>query len=463
MCFKASGLFFGLLIFSASVQAADLLETYLAALIADPTYQAAIYEHAASQESVPMARAGLLPQLAANGGYSINVGQQDVPTRTTTAVQSISQGGQTVERTIATTSEGGTKPVDYQASQYGLSLRWSIFNLESIARFRQAYAQEAYGDAKFDSAYNDLVLRVASGYFDALLAQDTLMLAQAQVDAYRQQLQAAQKNWQAGEGSRTEVAETEARLASAEAELLAAQDQNTLARALLKQISGMKTESLKPLRPDFTAQILETPQLETWQGWAVELSPLLVAQRQSVESARKDIDRAHAGHWPKLDVVGSAMDSRSDSPFFANSRNQINSIGVQMSMPLYSGGYVNAASRQAEASLSRSQSELDAKLNAVMLDVEKYLRNVLSGVQQVAAYEKAVSAQGVAVQGAEVGFKYGTRIQVEVLDAQRLLFQSKRNLAQARYQYLLNKLRLIGACRLLTEEDVRLVNAELAL
>lgn len=445
----------------SSVVALNLVEAYQAALSNDPTYQAAIHDHDASMESVPMARAGLLPQLAFTGAYSMNVGEQTVPARTQSVVQTITQGGRSVRQTISTDSPASINSVDYKASQYGISMRWGILNLEAIARFRQANSLEAYGEAKFNAAYNDLVVRVATAYFDTLLADDTRGLALAQVDALDLQLQSAQKRWHAGEGTRTDIAETEARLATAQAELIGAEDQIALTHTSLRQITGVEVTALNPLRVDFTAQAIEPSRLETWQAWSRELSPVLLMQRYAVESARRDVDRNTAGHWPKLDVVGSMNNSSSDSPFFANTTNQINSIGVQVNVPVFSGGYISAATTQAEATLRRTLSELDAKTNAVMLDTQKYLRAVLSGIEQISAHQKAVKAQKIAVKGTEAGLRLGTRIQMEVLDAQRLLFQAKRNLAQARYQYLLGQLRLAGSTRLLTEEDIQLVNSAL--
>ena len=450
------------LLFPLSVPALNLMDAYQAALGNDPTFAAAYHDREASRQSVPMARAGLLPQLTINGSYSMSVGENETPAQKQSVTQTITQGGRSVTQTISTDSPARASTVEYTSDQYGISMRWSILNLEAIARFRQAHALEAYGQARFGAAYNDLVLRLAAAYFDVLLADDTVEQAGAQVEAYARQKLAAERRWQEGEGTITDIAETEARLATAEAELVAAEDQRNLTRTALRLMTGLDVAELQALRKDFAAEAIEPAQPETWQAWAQELSPVLLAQRLALESARHDVDRNHAGHWPKLDVVGSVSDSHSDSQAFANYRFQSNSIGVQLTFPIFTGGYVSAATAQAEASLRRIQSELEARTNAVMQDTQRYLRAVLSGVKQVAAYEKAVQAQEVAVKGAEVGFKFGTRTQVEMLDANRLLFQAKRNLSQARYQYLLGRLRLMGTIRPLTEEDLRLVNATLA-
>lgn len=497
VCFRLllCGIFFAL---PSNAQALSLAEAYQAALTNDPTYQAAIHEHEASMESVPMARAALLPQLSFIGGYSTNSGtqttvtpgvpahpgapvttRQQIPlTDPATGQQLVGENGQplfqvdengqplfrtvTVTPTIPKTQSVSTvRALDYKSYNYGVNLRWSVLNLDAIARFRQAHELEALAEAKFDVAYNDLVVRIASAYFDALLANDTRDYALAQMNAYEQQLQSAQKRWNAGEGTLTDIAETEARLATAHAELIAAEDQIAITNTTLRQFTGGEVTTLKRLRPNFATQTIEPSQLETWQDWSRELNPTLIMQRHSVEAARRDVDRTRAGHWPTLAVIGSMTETASDNVFFTSSTNQINSIGIQANIPLYSGGFTSSASSQAEATLKRALSELDARTNAVLQETQKQLRSVLSGIEQIAAFQKAVDAQQIAVKGIEAGLRLGTRINTEALEAQRLLFQSRRHLANARYQYLLSRLRLTSVTRLLTEEDLQIINSAL--
>lgn len=417
--------------------ALGLQDAYSAALEYDAQYRAAKHEYEAGKLSEKFARSGLLPNLSFSSGASKTVGDREI---------SYSASGPSHER------------LSYVSRQTALNLRVPIYNLAAISEYRQAEIQVAYAESLYMVRGNELAIRLAGAYFDFLLASYNNELSQAQVAAFQEQAIFSRQLYRGGEATRTEIAESESQLDIAKAQLIDSQDQLDTARRALQSITGLSPDSFKPFRGNFTDPGRETLSLDSWLQTAGARNPLLAVRRHSVESAKQEVARNQAGHFPRLDFVASFSRSSSDSINTINQEVNTRSGGIQLTIPIYSGGYVSTATDKAIAALKKSEAELDSELSNVQLEVRRQYLAMNSGLAKIDAYLKAVKSSEIALEGTRVGSRVGTRTNLDLLDAQRRVFSAKRDLAQARYSYLLASLKLKATSGVLTEDDLSAVD-----
>lgn len=414
--------------------ALGFMEAYRAALQNDPTYQAAIAENEAGQQNRAMGRAGLLPQISANASRARVRGEREYNTQTLSDV---------------------IEPLSYFSTSRTVQVRQSVLNMAAIANFRQGRARAEYSTEVFRGKQNDLALRLSSAYFQALLSQHAIDLAQAKVQSIEQQLKTAEVQFKAGDGTVTDVDEARARRDLAQAQLIEARNQLTVAMRSLQELVGDKPVSLAQLKADFAKQLkpeLET--LDTWLDRALESSADIAAQRRALEVAEREVDKNRAGHLPTVDVYASSGRSQSDSFSSINQEYRTRQLGVQVNIPIFSGGYTNAATTQAIANRERARNELEATVNKTHIEVTKQYSGTVSGLAKVQALELAVKSSEQALESTKMGFKAGMRSNVDILNAEEQLYTSRRDLAEAKYVYLLSRLRLKAAAGQLSEADM---------
>jgi protease secretion system outer membrane protein len=262
-----------------------------------------------------------------------------------------------------------------------------------------------------------------------------------------------------GEGTKTDMLETQARLDVAEAQVTEAQDNVVAARETLAGIIGMDPGKLDEMRPDFNPMTLRTASFEDWGKIAREHNHELAAARLAVENARLEIGRQKAGHYPRVDFVAAYTKADADTINTYNQKTVNRAIGLQVSVPIYQGGAINAVTRQAADAYGRAQSDLDARTSKVMVELRKAHSIVLSSVRKIEALEKAVASGKELMKATEQSIKGGVRINLDLLNAQQQLYTSQRDLAQARYSYLIGLLRLRAAAGTLDADSVREVAA----
>lgn len=417
--------------------ALGFMEAYRAALQNDPTYQAAIAENEAGQQNRAMGRAGLLPQISANASRARVRGEREYNTQTLSEVRNV------------------IEPLSYFSTSRTVQVRQSVLNMAAIANFRQGRARAEYSTEVFRGKQNDLALRLSSAYFQALLSQHAIDLAQAKVQSIEQQLKTAEVQFKAGDGTVTDVDEARARRDLAQAQLIEARNQLTVAMRSLQELVGDKPVSLAQLKADFAKQL--KPELETLDVWldrALESSADIAAQRRALEVAEREVDKNRAGHLPTVDVYASSGRSQSDSFSSINQEYRTRQLGVQVNIPIFSGGYTNAATTQAIANRERARNELEATVNKTHIEVTKQYSGTVSGLAKVQALELAVKSSEQALESTKMGFKAGMRSNVDILNAEEQLYTSRRDLAEAKYVYLLSRLRLKAAAGQLSEADM---------
>ena len=435
---KRHAIFLAVLAFSQPLAAADLLQTYREARANDPVYASARAARDAGRESLPQGRALLLPTI---GGSAF-----------------------TQSNDIDIDFRGAAPPSQREGNTngYSVSLTQPLFNWQSIMLYREAGYKVAQAEAVFGQVAQDLIVRVAQAYFDVLAAQDTLAFIQAQKTAISEQLAQAKRNFEVGTATITDTHEAQARFDLAASQEIAAQSDLEIKKSALQQIIGKFPDRLVPLKPTTELSPPKPNAIEPWVAGAEDQNFSVRIQEAALEIATREIERSRAGHYPSLNLVGSyGKNSASISTTSAVNQgtdSTSRTLGLQLAIPMYAGGGVSSLVRQAIANQEKARQDLEnARRSAAQAARQAYL-GVTNGMAQVGALEQALVSSQSALDSNKLGYEVGVRINIDVLNAQQQLFSTKRDLARARYDTLLNGLRLKAAAGTLTEEDLEAVN-----
>lgn len=435
---SASALALALLSHGGAASALGLLQAYQEALQNDPTYLSAMHENEAGQQNKVLGRSNLLPTLSAS--YASSSNRADV-----------------TAQNLSGTAKPSTTHPDYTSKIASLTLRQPILNLDGVARYRQGIAQSDYSAALFEARTQNLMLRLVSAYTDAQYVQYQLTLAIGQRDFYAEQMRVNARTLEKGEGTKTDMLETQAKHDMAQAQVFEADDNLLNARNALAAIVGHEVTQLDGLSERFRVEPMRADGFAAWQQIALERNAEILAQRQSVEVARLDIGKNRAGHTPRFDFIASYSNNQGETINTYNQESTVRSIGFQLSIPLYSGGSVTAATRQAVSNHEKAVSDLDAKVKQILVELRKQYGLASSSAARIDALVKSVDSATLLIGATRQSILGGVRINLDLLNAQQQLFGAERDLAQARYNYLLSYLRLRNAAGTLEVDDLRQV------
>ncbi len=408
----------------ASAGAMDLQQVYRAAREQEPGLAASRATVQATRERLAQAQAQFLPVLSMSASRNDN-------------------------RLVSTTANffGNEQTSDsaYRSSNESVTLRQPLLRAGLLAQRNQAQAQIDESEANFIQDEQDLASRVSGAYFEVLLAQEQLALLKTQLEAVKTQLEAAKKAFAGGLGTRTDIDDAQARLDMTQAQMLEGQAQIDYTRRQLQaflddpigDLAKLDATRLEPAR-------MEVGTLESWLDRAQQSSPRLKALAAQVEQARQEVSRSGAGHWPSLDLVGQWTRSVSENVQSVNSRYTNASVGFQLTIPVYSGGYVSATQRQALAALERAEHAQQAGMRDLQLRVQKEYRSVVEGVPRIQAYEQALRSAEQMARSNRMSWKAGSRTVVDVLNAEQQRMMAQRDLTQARLQFLAARVRLMA-------------------
>mgnify|MGYP000499933357 FL=1 len=400
----------------------DLKQVYQAALEQDSNIRASRAAADSGRERLPQARAGLLPQVSASAGRNSNDLNTTAPN---------------ILGTPVTTND------KYFSDNRTVQLRQPLMNMQRWLQFQQAKSMVEEAEANLDRDLQNLVVRVAGAYFETLMADEQLDLVQAQIKTYTALVDAAQKGLAAGSGTRTDVDDAKARLDMAKAQELEARQNQDLTRRQLQLLVNQPVGAIAKL--NVSALQLSAPEpanLDEWTRKAEEASPEIKAMQARLDAARREVSKSQAGHLPTLDAVAQWSNSGSENITRVNSRYENKTIGLQLNIPLYSGGYVNSTIRQAVAEQTRAEETLEALRRDLGVRVHKEYRGVSEGVLRVRALEQAARSAEQMMKSTQMSLKAGARTQLDVLNAQQQYTLALRDLAQGRLVYLLSKVRL---------------------
>jgi outer membrane protein len=426
-----------LLAASGWAQAADLLETFHAAQANDPVFAAARATQQAGQEKLSQGRSLLMPSINLNANTTFN-----------------NQNAK---------YQGFLSPAsgdyNYNSNGYGVTLVQPLFRQQNWQAYSESELQAAQAAIQLKIAEQDLILRTAQAYFDVLIAQDSVGLAEAQKTSISEQLEQAKRNFDVGSATITDTLEAQARFDLTGAQQIAAQNNLEIKRSALQQLINAMPKDLKPLGKDFKLEAPQPADMDKWVETAQSGNLQLAIAQASAEIADKEVARNRGGHYPTVDLVAN-YSNNSTGGVMANDTTS-RSVGVQLNMPLFQGGAVNSKWREAEANRERARQELEnVRRNVAQLTRQAYL-GVVSGIAQVQALQQALASSVSVLDASKLGHEVGVRTNLDVLNAQQQLYSTRRDLYQAQYNYLVSELQLKAAVGSLGEDDLSKVNQAL--
>jgi len=418
--------------------AADLLQTYREALANDATYASARAARDAGLENLPQGLAQILPTINATAFTQYS----DV---------NIDFRGAAPDQERMGNSNG-----------YTVTLTQPLFNWQAFQLYKESGFKAAQAEAVFGQATQDLIVRVAQAYFDVLTSQDSLALIQAQKAAIAEQLAQAKRNFEVGTATITDTHEAQARYDLAISQEIASQSDLEIRKRALQQIVGRFPERLEPLRPNIELSPPSPNAMQDWASAAAGQSYPVRAQEAALEVATREVERSRAGHLPTLNIVGNVVQNSSalNTTALVNSSTASTNqnIGLQLAIPLYAGGNVGSLVRQAIANREKAQQDLEAGRRTAALSAQQSYLGVTNGMAQVKALEAALVSSRSALESNKLGYEVGVRINIDVLNAQQQVYSTLRDLSKARYDTLLNGLKLKAAAGSLGEVDLEQVN-----
>ena len=434
---KRHAIFLAILAFSQPLAAADLLQIYREARANDPVYASARAARDAGRENLPQGLALLLPTIGATGFTQMN--NIDISFRGVLP-ESVREGN---------------------SNGYTVSLTQPLFNWQSIMLYKEAGFKVAQTEAAFGQAAQDLIVRVSQAYFDVLASQDTLAFIQAQKTAISEQLAQAKRNFEVGTATITDTHEAQARFDLSTSQEIAAQSDLEIKQRTLQQIIGKYPDRLTPLRLSIE---LNPPKnaMELWVTSAEEQNFSVRIQEAALEIATREIERARSGHYPTLNMVSNY--GKNSAAIFSSGTISIptdtvsRTLGLQIAIPLYAGGNVNSLVRQAIANQEKARQDLENARRSAALAARQAWLGFANGLAQVRALQQALVSSQSALDSNKLGYEVGVRINIDVLNAQQQVFATMRDLSKAKYDTLMNGLKLRAAAGTLNEEDLETAN-----
>jgi len=420
---------------AAGAAAADLEQVYRDALAYDAALASARASREAGLEKLPQGRALLLPSLSVTGNTTWN----DL----------------TLKHLNPDVSRG------YNSNGWQAQLTQPLFRWQNWVQYKQGELQTTLSEAQYQLARQDLTLRAAQAYFDVLTAQDTLAAVSALYDANTQQLALAKKSFEVGTVTITDVHEAQSRADLSSAQVIAAESDLAVKRHALLVLTGKEPDTLKSLRKGVALSRPDPADIQSWVS-AAEGSNLSVQAAQIAgEIAGREVERNRAGHLPTVDVVASYGNSATANALanFVNTDIRSAVVALQMNVPVFQGGAVSSRVREAAALRDKAAADLDNARRTSAQNARQAYLGVTSGLAQVKAFEAAQVSSASALDANKLGYDVGVRINIDVLNAQSQLYDTRQKLAKARYDTLMAQLKLKAAAGSLVEDDIKAINA----
>jgi outer membrane protein len=428
-----------------SAAAEDLLQIYRDAVANDPTLASARATWLATQEVVPQARANLLPAVTLQG----NAERQNFYEKL---------------HTDPSLSFSTTFP----QYNYTVSATQPLFRKQNLVAYDQAKQQVGQSDYVLSSTQQDLIVRVAQAYFDVLLASFTIELTESQKRAVSENLAQAKRNFEVGTATITDTNDAQAKYDQIVAQELSVQNDLDNKIAALRAIIGRQPKELKRFGGKYEPQLPSPNALDAWIDMGLRDNLQVRIAQSNYDIAVLEVDRQRAGHYPTLDLVasfnqgyaGASASVSLSSPAAYDSHLGI--VGVQLNVPLYLGGSIDSRVRQAVANLEANRQNLEAARRAAQLSTQTAFTGITSGFAQIKALEQALLSAQVSYDSTKVGLEVGVRTNLDVLNQQQQVYQTRFNLAQAYYNFVISELRLKQAVGTLTESDLEQINRRLS-
>ena len=445
-------------LFGGTAGAENLLDAYKAAAQSDPLILEAAARKMAALEVKPQALGVLLPQLNGNGRYasSDTNGKSTFPQGVDLNDDNIPDAVINVQNKQETTS-------DYW--QYQFELTQTVFNWSQWQTLQRADSEVALAEARYRAAEQDLLVRVASRYFDVLAAEDTLTAAEATLQAVTRQLEQAEKRFEVGLIAITDVQEARAAHDNATAGVILAKRSLATAHEFLREITGEDYTTLVKPADDMPLNQPDPGDRQSWVSKAEAQNLNVIAARFDVDIAKRNVKIAESGHMPTVELFGTYAEDDADTTTTnngitgpADSSGDQTVYGVQMTLPVFSGGVTSSQVREQVYLHRAAREKLEGAMRAAQRSSSDAYYGVVAEKARVIALKQAVASNKTALEATEAGFEVGTRTTVDVLDARRRLFEAERDYARSRYDYLINVVNLKSAAGVLAPGDLVSIN-----
>jgi outer membrane protein len=416
------------------LHAENLMDIYEKALRNDPIIKQTEAKRSAAGESKNQGLARFFPNVAAVGSSS-----------------------REWLNTESGTFRGSSTFQEYWNHTLSLNLSQPIFHWDHWVQLSQSDNQIAQAEAAYQAELQKLIVRTTEAYFNVLSAQDNLAFTVAEKQAISKQLDQAKERFEVGIIPITDVYEAQAAFDQTVANELEAANNLDNQKEALREIIGESEDNISPLGETLPLKKPEPDNLSKWDEIAENNNLSIIAAFNQMEFARKTVDIQRSGHYPKLDLVGSYAPSENTSTF--GLRGDMKTIGLQLSVPIFEGGAVNSRTRQASYEYEAAKENLTATKRSVKRQVNNTYRSILSSISRIEALKATVTSAASALEASEAGSEVGIRTMVDVLVQQRNLYRAKRDLSRARYDYLINTIKLKQTTSDLTQNDLELVNS----
>ncbi|TON95196.1 outer membrane channel protein TolC [Vibrio parahaemolyticus] len=422
---------------SSSAWADSLAEIYDLAKQNDPQLLSVAAQRDRAFEAITSSRSALLPQINLTAGYNVTRGDTEYDSNLISDVSN-----------------------DSNALTAGVNFSQELYNRASWITLDTAEKSARQADATYAAAQQGLILRVSQAYFEVLRAQDNLVFVRAEKAAVGRQLEQTKQRFEVGLSAITDVHDAQAQYDAVLADEVLAENDLINSYESLREITGQEHKNLNVLDTNrFSATRTNSP-AETLIDEAKTKNLSLLSARISQDIARDNISLASSGHLPTLSLDGGYNYGDTSNSARDNTTDNFN-IGVNLAVPLYTGGNVTSQTKQAEFAYVAASEDLEAQYRSVVKDVRAQNNNINASIGALKAYEQSVVSARSALEATEAGFDVGTRTIVDVLDATRRLYDANKNLSDARYNYILSVLQLRQAVGTLSEQDILDVDAGL--
>ncbi|TOC76548.1 outer membrane channel protein TolC [Vibrio parahaemolyticus] len=422
---------------SSSTWADSLAEIYDLAKQNDPQLLSVAAQRDRAFEAITSSRSALLPQINLTAGYNLTHGDTEYDSNLISDVSN-----------------------DSNALTAGVNFSQELYNRASWITLDTAEKSARQADATYAAAQQGLILRVSQAYFEVLRAQDNLVFVRAEKAAVGRQLEQTKQRFEVGLSAITDVHDAQAQYDAVLADEVLAENDLINSYESLREITGQEHKNLNVLDTNrFSATRTNSP-AETLIDEAKTKNLSLLSARISQDIARDNISLASSGHLPTLSLDGGYNYGDTSNSARDNTTDNFN-IGVNLAVPLYTGGNVTSQTKQAEFAYVAASEDLEAQYRSVVKDVRAQNNNINASIGALKAYEQSVVSARSALEATEAGFDVGTRTIVDVLDATRRLYDANKNLSDARYNYILSVLQLRQAVGTLSEQDILDVDAGL--
>jgi len=426
-----------LLCLSYAVSAENLIDIYQLAVENDPTYKMGFHQKNASSEVYKQARALLLPTI-------------DLEFSETETTQTINSSDNAVF---------GSGSTDFPTSEQTITINQSIYSYANWARFSQAKSEVKRAASELEDVRQDLLLRVAESYFDVLMQQENQEYMLAEKSAIKEHYDLVRVKHKDGLARITDLAEAESRYMQAVADEIESRNDLDDSMRGIKEISGQMPSELQKLSNQLRMSSPQPDDFNEWVQLSYEQHPRINMLRHAIEAARHEVRRQKGGHYPTLDLTFRRNQRETKGSLFGGGSDvETEDLMFQLNVPIFAGGAVSSKAREAAELHNKSKEELTLEMRALERETMAAYHGVVGAIARAEALQKSVQAQELAVHAKKTAYEAGLATTLAVLDSERDLYLARRDSAQARYDYLIDTLKLKRAVGALSEADLTSIN-----